>query len=357
MDFRERFIQPRRAYVIGEIGQNHNGSVGMARSLIHMAANPKPYAAPEHHQSYPVDAVKMTMRYLDEECTPAMMSDRYWSPHAFGRTYGEHRKALELSVEEHTECYWYALDLGLEFIETLCHPKLVELVVGKHFHPNALKVASRDLTNEPLLEAIGSTYVPVILSTGMAGLEDIERAIELIGHDYIQILHCVSSYPASFASLNLSRIARLKELFGFPVGYSDHSQGIVAPVCAVAMGAQIIEKHITLDRTAKGSDHAGSLERDGLWRMMRDIRNAESAIGSPLIGVHPDAQEAINKLQRYVCVRHALPIGHTITEDDLYLLSTGGGGILWRDRDEVLGRELIEPIEAGSMLTLEMCDF
>jgi sialic acid synthase len=351
VDIRERDIRPRGTYVIAEIGQNHNGSIDLAKSLIHMAANPKPYATPQHVENYPVDAVKLTMRHLDEECTPAMMSAEYDSPHAFGRTYGEHRAALEMSVEEHAECYWYARDLGLEFIETLCHPYLVDLVVGRYFAPHALKVASRDLTNEPLIEAIGETRLPVILSTGMASLYDIERAISIVGHDDIQILHCVSSYPASFESLNLARIPRLKQLFGLPVGYSDHSQGIVAPVCAVAMGAETIEKHITIDRTAKGSDHAGSLERDGLWRMMRDIRHAEAAIGTARIEPHPDTLSAQRKLERRVCAAADLPAGHTITEADMYLLSTGGEGVVWRDRGHFVGRQLTADIGAGCALT------
>lgn len=332
-------------YVIGEIGQNHNGSVDLAKELVRMASDPRPHSLPDAKR-YSVDAVKLTMRDLSQECTVEFMHRPYKSPHSYGLTYGKHREALELSFDEHHECAGYAHDLGLDFIETLCHPSLIQPVLDR-FTPDALKVASRDLTNEPLIEALGQTGLPIILSTGMASLVDIERAISTVGHDDILILHCLSSYPANFSNLNLARIARLQKVFGFHVGYSDHSVGIVAPVCAVAMGAVAVEKHITLDRTAKGSDHAGSLERDGLWRMLRDIRHAEVAIGTPRIECHVAAKTARAKLERYCVAARDLKAGETVGPSDVQLLSTGDGGVLYRD---AVGKRLCENVQRGAHL-------
>lgn len=335
-------------YVIAEIGQNHNGSLDLAEELIRMAADPRPHAnldAP----TYPVDAVKMTMRHLAEEMTDEMMAKPYNSPHSYGATYGEHRAALELTIEEHSRCYSQAVDLGIEFVETFCHPYLVEEVVGKWFTPHKIKVASRDLTNTPLLRAVGDAGVPVILSTGMASMEDIWYAINEVGRDDTSILHCVSSYPASFSALNLARIPRLHEVFGLNTGYSDHSIGIVAPVMAVALGATIVEKHVTLDRTAKGSDHACSLERDGLWRMMRDIRNADAAIGSPEIHCHPSTFTAKAKLERYAVLTR--DVSGPLAESDFKLLSTGIGGLTHREAMDLVGRVPTCTMRAGEVLT------
>jgi sialic acid synthase SpsE len=340
-------------YIVAEIGQNHNGSVDLAKELIRMAADPRPHAnlkAPVH----PVDAVKMTMRYLREECTDEMMAQPYTSQHSYGATYGEHREALELTIAEHAECFAEAVDAGLEFVETFCHPILVEEVVGKWFMPHRIKVASRDLTNIPLLRAVGETGVPVILSTGMATITDIDHAITAVGHDDLSLLHCISSYPASFSSLNLARIPRLQQLFGYDVGYSDHSVGIVAPVCAVSLGATIVEKHVTLDRTSKGSDHACSLERDGLWRMVRDIRNAEDALGSRRIRRHPATREARKKLERYAVL--ANDVDGPLSESDFKLLSTGSGGMIYREALELVGREPTRPLKAGEVLTVDAFD-
>lgn len=322
-------------YIIAEIGQNHSGSMEMARGLIDMAADPRPYDmkdAPE----YPCDAVKFTKRDLEYECTASMMGSAYNGPHSFGPTYGEHRAALEFSDAQHHELYEHAKDLGLGFVETICHPNCLSLL--DLFQPDRIKIASRDLTNLPLLEAVAATGIPLILSTGMVSLCEIDDALRAVGHASVTLLHCVSAYPARFEDLNLHRIAGLSAYRG-PAGYSDHSQGIVAPIAAVALGATVIEKHITLSRTMRGTDQAGSLERDGLWRMNRDIRNIESALGSPTIHEHPAASEAKAKLERSIATNAGLPAGTVVTESDITLLSPGGG-VLWRDRGSVVGKAL-----------------
>ncbi len=193
------------------------------------------------------------------------MNRIYDSPNSFGRTYGEHRAVLELSDEEHFEVYKHAKSKGLDFVETLCAIGCLDML--KLFVPDKLKVASRDLTNLPLLEALAETKLPIILSTGMSGKEELDTALDLITryHDDISILHCVSQYPTAPDNLNLLTIRYLKEHYSqFKIGFSDHTIGISAPLVAVGMGAEIIEKHITIDRHMKGTDQAGSLGPDGV---------------------------------------------------------------------------------------------
>ena len=167
----------KHTYVIGEIGQNHNGSVDIAKLIVELISRPIKEEA-FGLQLQPMDAVKMTKRDLTEELTNSQMNRIYDTPNSFGRTYGEHRAFLELSDEEHFEVYKYAKLCGLDFIETLCAKGCLSML--KLFIPDKLKVASRDLTNLPLLEALAETKIPIILSTGMAGKRELDNALELI---------------------------------------------------------------------------------------------------------------------------------------------------------------------------------
>ena len=248
----------KSTYIIGEIGQNHNGSVDIAKLIVDLVSRPVKEEV-FGLDLCPMDAVKMTKRDLNEELTDSQMNRLYDSPHSFGRTYGEHRAFLELTDEEHFEVYKHAKSLGLDFVETLCSRGCMSLL--KLFTPDFLKVASRDLTNLPLLEIMAETKIPIILSTGMAGKKELDEALAVITryHSEISILHCVSQYPTYPDNLNLKTITYLKKHYGqYRIGFSDHTIGISAPVVAVGMGAEIIEKHITIDRHMKGTDQLGS---------------------------------------------------------------------------------------------------
>ncbi len=330
-------------YIIGEIGQNHNGSVDLAKLMVEIAARPvidKLF----NKNLKPLDAVKLTKRDLKEELSASAMKSPYNSPHSFGRTYGEHRAFLELSDEEHYEVYKLAKEKGLDFVETLTAKGTLSLL--KLFTPDRLKVASRDLTNLPLLEAMAETKIPIILSTGMGGKKEIDDALKIITkhHEKIAILHCLSEYPAQYSHINLKSITYLQEHYPqYTIGYSDHSIGISVPVAAVAMGAKIIEKHITIDRQLKGTDHAGSLGIEGLWRMVRDIRNIEMALGEKKIFVSEAVENARKKLERSLATNKDLLPGHIITESDLHLLSPGDG-YKWSERNKILGKKVIRKI-------------
>lgn len=340
-------------YVIGEIGQNHNGSVDLAKLITEIAARP----IQENLFNLtlrPMDAVKMTKRDLKEELSQSQMERPYTSAHSFGSTYGEHRAFLELSDEEHFEVYQHAKALGLEFVETLCAVGCLSML--KLFTPDKLKVASRDLTNLPLLQALAETKIPIILSTGMAGKKELDDALAVVSkyHNDISILHCVSEYPTRPANVNLNTIKYLQKNYSqYLIGYSDHTIGIATPVAAVAMGAQIIEKHITLDRNMKGTDQAGSLGIDGMNRMMRDIRMLEMQFGVEDIFISDGVSAAKEKLERSIATKRNMKAGEVITESDLHMLSPGDG-FKWADLNQVIGQALTQDVPADEIIYQSM---
>lgn len=336
-------------YVIGEIGQNHNGSVDLAKLITEIAA--RPIQENLFNLSLrPMDAVKMTKRDLKEELSQSQMDRPYTSAHSFGATYGEHRAFLELEDEAHFEVYKHAKSLGLDFVETLCAVGCLSML--KLFTPDRLKVASRDLTNLPLLQALAETKIPIILSTGMAGQKELDDALAVIvkSHENISILHCVSEYPTRPANVNLNTIKFLQKNYSkYMIGYSDHTIGIATPVAAVAMGAQIIEKHITLDRNMKGTDQAGSLGIDGMNRMMRDIRMLEMQFGVEDIFISDGVAAAKEKLERSIATKRSMKAGELISENDLHMLSPGDG-FKWADLDKVIGHVLQQDIPADEII-------
>lgn len=336
-------------YIIGEIGQNHNGSVDYAKLLIEVVARPVVDRL-FGEKLKGMDAVKLTKRDLKQELSASQMARPYDTPHSFGKTYGEHREYLELTDEEHLELYKYTKSFGLDFVETLCAPGTLSLL--KLFTPDKLKVASRDITNLPLLEVMAETKLPIILSLGMAGKKELDEALDIITkyHSDISILHCVSEYPTQYKNVNLNSIQYLQDNYGqYIIGYSDHTIGIATPIAAVAMGAKIIEKHITIDRKMKGTDQAGSLAIDGIERMMRDIRNLEMSMGNKELFICDDVQAAKEKLERSIATIRPIDAGHLISENDIHLLSPGSG-FKWSEREKILGKKVIEDLPANEII-------
>lgn len=339
----------KHTFLIGEIGQNHNGSVDIAKLIVENAARD----VREELFDIPLkglDAVKLTKRDLRYELSDSEMRKPYTGRNSFGKTYGEHRAFLELSDEEHFEVYRYAKALGLQFVETLCAPSTLSLL--RLFTPDYLKVASRDLTNLPLLEAMAETGIPMIISTGMAGDAELETAVDIISarHDNLHILHCVSEYPTHPKNVNLATITYLRKKYPrYCIGYSDHTVGISVPVAAVALGAEMIEKHITLDRRMRGTDQAGSLGPDGLNRMVRDIRLLEMEMGEERMFIADGVKGAKAKLERSVASSRNIAEGEVITEKDIHLLSPGTG-IAWKDRHTVLGKKAARDIPANEII-------
>lgn len=342
-------ITKGETYIIGEIGQNHNGSVDIAKLIVELVSRP----VKETDFGFdlkPMNAIKLTKRDLNEELAATQMNRIYDTPNSFGRTYGEHRAALELSDEEHFEVYKYAKSLGLDFIETLCAKKCLFLL--KLFTPDYLKVASRDLTNLPLLAAMAETKIPIILSTGMAGKKELDDALEVITHYHndISILHCVSQYPTHPDNLNLNSICYLKENYSqYKIGFSDHTIGISAPVVAVGMGAEIIEKHVTIDRHMKGTDQIGSLGPDGVNRMVRDIRICEKWLGTKDFYIDKSVIFSKEKLERSIATIRDMKKGEVIVEADLHMLSPGDG-FKWSRLSEVVGKILNQDVPKNEVI-------
>ncbi len=340
-------------YIIGEIGQNHNGSVDIAKLIIELICRPIKEEVFGLDLA-PMNAVKMTRRDLDEELTVSQMNRPYNTPNSFGATYGQHRAFLELDDEAHYEVYKYAKSKGLDFIETLCAKKCLSLL--KLFTPDKLKVASRDLTNLPLLEVMAETRIPIILSTGMAGKKELDDALNVITkyHSNISILHCVSQYPTAPSNLNLRTISYLKKHYGqYKIGFSDHTIGISAPLVAVGLGAEIIEKHITIDRRMKGTDQAGSLGPEGVYRMVRDIRVAEYWMGTEDLYIEKNVMSAKIKLERSIATKRLITKGELISEDDIHLLSPGDG-YKWIDKNLIIGKKATQDIPANEIIYPEM---
>lgn len=336
-------------YIIGEIGQNHNGSLDIAKLIIDFASRPI-YDSLFDLELPRINAVKLTKRDLTEELSETKMREPYNSPNSFGKTYGEHREFLELSDEQHFECYKYAKEKGLDFVETITSIKAMSIL--NLFTPDYLKVASRDLTNLPLLNELAKTRIPIIISTGMAGRQELDDAVNVISshHHDISILHCVSEYPTHPDNVNLNTIDYLKENYpNYDIGYSDHTVGISVAIAAVAKGATIIEKHITINRDMKGTDQKGSLGIDGQQRMIRDIRLLERALGVKDIFIANSTEQAKIKLERSLAAKIDFPAGYILKEDDLCMLSPGDG-FKWSERHKVVGKELAMPIPANEII-------
>jgi YrbI family 3-deoxy-D-manno-octulosonate 8-phosphate phosphatase len=258
-------ITDQRCYLIAEIGQNHQGELSLAKELLHSA------------KLCGVDAVKSQKRDIMELLTPEERARPYTSAHAFGPTYGEHREALELTPDEYAELFDYARALGIDFFASpwdVSSAKLLDQLGCPLF-----KIASASLTHGPLLDAVIATGKPVVLSTGMSTLDEIDVAVERLSETELYILQCTSAYPASFDSIHLRAMQSLRERYGRTTGLSGHHKGIAVDAAAIALGARIIERHFTLDRTWKGSDHAASLEPPGLAKLVRDVRAVEAALG------------------------------------------------------------------------------
>jgi sialic acid synthase len=327
-------------FVIAEIGQNHNGRRDWAEQLVDAAA----WAG--------ADAVKTVKRNLSCELTVEARQRPYDSPHSFGATYGEHRQALELDVAAHAALAARARSHGLHFIATVCDvPSAAELhEVGV----DAFKIASRDLGNLPLVEFVAGLGRPVILSTGMSDWCEIDDAVQVVRRrtNSWAVLQCTSLYPTPDRDVHLRALPELARRYDAVVGFSDHTLGVEIAPAAVALGASIIEKHVTLDRRAKGSDHACSAEPSELAQLVERIRRIDAALGSAEKQIEPSVAANRTKLGRSLVARSTLVAG-TILHDDMLTLKSPGDGVHWIQRDRLLGRRLVRDVAADCPLSLD----
>jgi sialic acid synthase SpsE len=270
-------------YVIGEIGINHNGDVDIARQLIEIAAEAG------------CQAVKFQKR-TPEICVPADQRDQVRDTPWGEMTYLDYRHRVEFGKDEYQQIAKYCEDAGLDWFASPWDVPSVDFL--EEFDAVAYKVASASVTDRELLRRMRDSGKPVILSTGMSTIEQIDAAVETLGTDNLVILHATSTYPLPPEEANLKTINTLRERYGVPIGYSGHERGLQISLAAVALGAVAVERHITLDRTMWGSDQAASLEPTGLEHLVRDIRILEEAIGDGVKRVFPGELKPLSRLRR-----------------------------------------------------------
>jgi N-acetylneuraminate synthase len=270
------------AYIIAEIGINHNGSVDIAKRLIDAAADAG------------CDAVKFQKRTVDVVYTAAELAKPRENP--FGPTNGHLKRGLEFDLDQYREIDAYCQKKAIDWFASCWDEQSVDFI--EQFNPVCYKIASASLTDDNLLKYYRKFKRPIILSTGMSDMEMIDHAISVLGRNDLVLLHCTSTYPSTPTELNLRGIPTLIEHTGLPVGYSGHEVGLQTTVAAAALGACVIERHITLDRSMWGSDQSASVEPQGWQRLVRDVRTIEEALGDGQIRIYDSERPIIQKLRR-----------------------------------------------------------
>jgi len=338
--------QPR-CLLIAEAGVNHNGSLELAHQLVEVAAEAG------------ADVVKFQTFKAEQLASASAPKAAYQVDQTGAGDQLAMLRQLELPIEAFAELAAHCRQRGIGFLSTPFDLASAQALIALGM--NRLKVPSGELTNAPLLRGLAATGLPLIVSTGMATLNEVEQAVEWItaarsaaGHsaplaEVLTLLHCTSNYPTPLAAVNLRAMDTLAQRFGLPVGYSDHTAGIAVAPLAVALGARVIEKHFTLDRTLPGPDHQASLEPDALAALVQQIRAAETALGSPVkqpVDAELEVRVAARRSVTLVC---DLPAGAVLAAAHL-TLQRPGHGIAPVDLEQLLGRQLKAALSAGHTL-------
>lgn len=331
----------KRVYVIAEAGVNHNGSINIAKRLIETA------------KEAGADVVKFQTFRADHLASKYAQKAEYQLHTTDEKeTQKEMLKKLELTYDMHVELIQHCKDVGIDFLSTPFDMDSIELL--ERVGMNQYKIPSGEITNLPYLRKIGSLKKPVILSSGMSTMEEVREAVKILkenGATDVSVLHCNTQYPTPMTDVNLKVINSMKKELGICVGYSDHTQGIEVPIAAVAMGAEIIEKHFTLDRTMEGPDHRASLEPDELKAMIKAIRNIEKALGDA--EKKPTASEKNNIIvvRKSIVARKRIETGEIFSDDNITTKRPGNGlsPMLW---DSVVGTVSKRKYEEDELIEL-----
>jgi N-acetylneuraminate synthase/sialic acid synthase len=329
-------------YVIAEIGHNHQGSLETAKQMF--------LAARESG----ANAVKLQKRDNRELFTRAAYDKPYDNPNSYGETYGEHREFLEFGWEEYRELLEYANEIGVTMLATAFDFSSADFL--QRLGIPAFKVASGDLRNIPLLTHIAALGKPMIISTGGATMDDVNRAYDAIMpiNQQLCVLQCTAGYPAAFDELNLQVIPSYRQRFPrITVGLSSHDNGIAMAVAAYMLGARVIEKHFTLNHTWKGTDHAFSLEPEGFRKMVRDLARLEVAIGDGVKRIYPSEQTPITKMGKKLVAVRDLPPGYTLRRADIAVKSPGDG-LQPYEMDKVIGRVTRQAMKQDQDISYEL---
>jgi N,N'-diacetyllegionaminate synthase len=320
------------AFVVAEIGNNHDGSVGQARAMIEAAAEAG------------ADAVKFQTHIAEAEMLPSTPTPPHFDEPRF-----EFTRRMELDFDQHVELKELAEERGLVFFSSPFSVKAVELL--ERVGVPAYKIASGEVTNPPLVEAVAATGRPVLLSTGMSGLDEIEGAVSILrAHESpFLIMQCTSTYPCPPEKVNLRAMRTLGERFDCPVGLSDHTADIYTAIAAVALGAACVEKHFTLSRRLYGPDHHASLEPPDLARLVEGVRQVEAAIGDEAKERDPALDPVRATFEKSVVTAAPVPEGATI-ERSMLTTKRPGDGIPALRLTEVVGRRAARNLESNRLI-------
>lgn len=331
------------AYVVAEIGHNHQGNLAICKEMF-LAA-----------KQAGADAVKLQKRDNKALFTKTYYNRPYDNKNSYGKTYGEHREALEFGRDEYIELRDYAEEIGITFFATPFDIPSVDFLVRLSID-KIFKIASADLTNIPLIDYVASLGSPMIISTGGGNMVDIRRITLNLFCDY-SLLHCVATYPNQPEQINLEHIKKLKSLYeNRIIGYSNHHPSVYMCLGAYMMGARIIEVHFTLNRAGKGTDHAISLEPKGLQTLCSDLKSLHEATGDGKKIVLPEEKEAIDKMGKSIYPARTLKKGEQITEEDVCIKSPGGGmPPYWKEK--IIGNYMEADTSTGIALTRSTSGF
>lgn len=335
----------QKTLIIAEAGVNHNGSLLLAKRLIEAAAEAG------------ADYVKFQTFKTENLVSKAAKKAVYQQKNLSDKDDSQFSmlKKLELSPEHHAELIAYSLEHKIRFLSTAFDLDSIDFLSTLQL--GIWKIPSGEITNYPYLKRIALKKEPVILSTGMSEIEEVEETISVLlkyglQPDQITLLHCNTEYPTPMEDVNLRAMQELGKRFGMAVGYSDHTRGIEVPIAAVSLGATVIEKHFTLDRTLEGPDHKASLEPSELKAMVEAIRNIEKALGDGIKRVSASEQKNRSIARKSIVASRRIEKGEMLTEDNLTVKRPGNGlsPMMW---EKVLGRKAIRTFEEEDLIVLE----
>lgn len=330
-------------YIIAEAGVNHNGDIQLAKKLCDAAKNSG------------VDAVKFQTWKTENIVTKAAPLAVYQEQNISSKSDSQFEmlKKLELSYDDFIELQKYCEEIGVRFLSTPDDEESLEFL--SILNLDFIKVGSGEVNNIPYLRQIGAKQQPVILSTGMSFLADVERAYNILiesGASSVALLHCTSNYPCPMDEVNLKAMTTLKAAFQCEVGYSDHTLGIEVPIAAVALGATIIEKHFTLDKNMDGPDHKASLNPEELTAMVRAIRNIEVALGDGIKRPNKSEEETSKVVWKSIVAVREIEQGTIFTDKNLTVKRTGNGipASFW---DMVVGKKANRSFDTDEVISIE----
>ena len=328
-------------YIIAEVGHNHQGSVDLCKKIFLEA------------KRCGASAVKLQKRNNKKIFSKRVYNRIYNSDNSYGKTYGQHREFLEFGLKEYLALKKFCKKIKIDFFATAFDNDSLNFLkkVGVH----AIKIASGDCSNLELIENAAKTKLPLIISTGGASLKDVEKVYAVVRkyHKNFTIMQCTSGYPPKFENLNLQVIKTYQKKFkDILIGYSGHENGVSIPIASYALGARIIEKHFTIDRTLKGTDQALSLSPSGLRRLIRDLIRTSSALGDGIKRMYEVEKLPLSKMTKILVSKKKLKKNHILKKKDLVLKIDGIlNGFKQNQLEEVVGKQLKKNIEKEETIT------